>query len=465
MQAQDAERSPLIVCVEHLQQTSGPAATPDCVMALRGKLMTDRTTLPACARIILRDLAITLRLLRIANSAMVNPSGATVKSVSHATAMLGTDAVIQLLDSIPTGAMSRPVRELAVLNQLTAWMARALMLRREPRFVEETFISGLFRNLGELSYAIEFPKEYDAILIGSRGTIAGLRASCRSHAKFDFDELTAALLQFWSLHGSMVLAAQSTPDALAAQHGNPEAEIALAASLAHLVITAYFRAEGAERDRILKPYWSVIEKEFCVHENQLADLCDSILAVNKAYMENNHVTREGMRLRTMVPEAEVPAPAVPVSTVAPAAPAFTFQIGPTVKSFLKNAIGELADRAAWIKFDDPNLRVSSVAGEWPNGGVDALPSLLNPRKPPFLMAFGHRQDVWVDFLKDDRFRDSPLAQKLHPAAFFLLPVVDGRKVRGCLYFDWADKRGTAPETVLPALMAMRDHLATNMPAA
>ncbi|HEU0124032.1 MAG TPA: HDOD domain-containing protein [Bryobacteraceae bacterium] len=459
MQAVALERSPLTICVEQLQQAAGPAASHENIVALSAKLLTDSSTLQACARIILRDLGLTLRLLRIANSVMFNHIGSTVMSVTHAAALMGTDALSQMVDSVPRHALPRPARELVALSHLTAVIARTLVSRVEPRYGEEAFVSGLFRNIGEVCYVLECPAEYQKLLFGSQGQMIGLRAACRSQNRFEFDELTAGLLQNWSLHGAPVLSAQSTPDALFAQHGNQDADIALAASVAHVIVTANFRCDIQERDKVMRYCLPVLAKAYRMRDAQVPELCFGALESVYGLMQQLNLSRDRLRLREWIPETkpEQKAPA-PVSTVLPK--------GATMATLLDTAITYGVDRAAWLPYAEPVVKVSRLAGQgWPGNAVEALPGLLHPRKPPFLLAFGQRQDVWIDFAKDDRFASSDLAKMLRPEAFFLLPVSDGKRVRGCLYFDWTRRRDFAAESLVPPLSALRDYVATSMPAA
>lgn len=456
MQTLEAERSPLEITVDHLQQTAGPAANNDNVVALATKLLTDGT-LQSCARIIQQDLGLTLRLLRVANSAMFNLAGKTVLSVTHSTALMGTDALSQLVDSVPRLTLPRPVRELVLLSNLSAVIARNLMGRLEPRYTEEAFISGLFRNIGEIIYALEQPEDYTKLLRASQGQMTGLRAACRTHSKFDFDELTAGLLQHWSLHGSPVMAAQSTPEALLAQSGNPEAEIALAASLGHLISVATWRCDLHEREKILRACWPSLAKQFQIREQQLPELCFSALDAVHGLMNQMGIKKDELRLKEWMPPPEE----VPV----PDAHAVRLPEGATLDSALQMALALGIDRVAWLPYIEPDIQLGEYAGGWTLAEAELLPKVIHPRKPPFLLAFGQRQDVWIDFAKDDRFRATPLAERISPLVYFLLPVCEGRKVRGCLYFDWITRRDFSPETLLPALSAFRDAMATNMPAA
>jgi len=100
------------------------------------------------------------RRLRIANSALFNHAERTVLSVLHASALLGTDALSELLETVPRSPIARPVCELVALSQIAGNFAWLLMRRLEPRFSDDAFIAGLLRNLGEVMIAQERPEDY-----------------------------------------------------------------------------------------------------------------------------------------------------------------------------------------------------------------------------------------------------------------------------------------------------------------
>lgn len=444
---QDVLRSPLESCIDQMQNAAGPPAIGENAFALSGKLTSDRTTLQACGRIVQRDLGLTLRLLRIANSALFNHAGRTVLNVSHAAALLGTDAMAELLETVPRSSIPSPVRELVVLSQIAGNFAWFLAGRLEPRWCEDAFIAGLLRNLGEVMIAQERPEDYAHILAGSNGTFAGLRAASRSTLHFDFDELTMALLGAWSIRGAPALAAQSTPDALLAQSAVADGAVALAASLGHLLTLAYFRAEDRDRDHIMKSCWPALAKVFHIREPQMADLCDVTYLASEPVAMQLNVTRDQLRLRGWIPARAEQA-------VAPRIVERVAHNGKGIGSILRAGLAQGMDRAAWLPFENNAIGNAELAGDGWRGAP--LRELIHPRKPPYLLAFTQRQDVWIDFAKDDRFEASDLVRELNPAAFFLLPVCEGRTVRGCLYFDWTKPRDKTPETYLPGLASLRN---------
>ncbi|MBM3784852.1 MAG: HDOD domain-containing protein [Acidobacteria bacterium] len=456
---QSAVLSPLDVAVQHLQHAPGPPAIGENAFALAGKLLSDQSTIQAGARIIERDLGLTLRLLRMVNSAMFNHAGRTILSVTHASALIGTDMMSQLLETVPRNAIPRPARELVVLSQIAGHFSWVLMARVEPRWTEDAFIAGLFRNMGEVMVALEQPEDYQHILHLSGGTLPGLRAGCRRHLHFDFDELTAMLLNTWSLHGAPDLAARSTPEALLAQGTQSETMMALAAALGHSLTQACFRAEDKDRDSVLRACWPALARIFRVRDVHLPELCDIVFKSVEGLAKATQVSREQLRLKPWVPEAAPEARPAEAPVVAGAIAG-----GATIESILRSALGHGMDRAAWLPLVESGIGVPWLEGEgWPAGVSSEIDTLFPVRKPPFLLAFSQRRDVWIDCGKDDRYNNTGMVKRLLPAAFFLLPVCEGRTVKGCLYFDWSKRRDQPPETLLATLQALRDFMAANIP--
>ena len=456
MIAPEIARSPLEKCLDQIQHSAGPPPAPDILTALTVRLAVPQVNLAACGRIIERDYGLTLRLLRTVNATLLAHGDSPTLSIPHAAALLGTDALTGLIAACETRTLSRPVREIVAISRLTSLLAGSLMARQEPRLADDAAIAGLFRNIGETCFALEFPDEYDALVRRSLGYVAGLRAACRATHRFDFDEISARLLPLWSLQGAPALSAQSSPEALSMQHGLPEAGVALAATLAHVLATAYFRCDSAERDKLVRPYLPILAQHYHLRERHLAELCGYASESFQPHLDAMHLEYDQLYLRRTLPPDES----------APEVVAAGGATGPTTAGLLRAAIAKGVDRAAWLSFSDPGVRLEAAAGEgWPDGGPDRLAQLIDPRKPPFLLAFGQRQDVWIDFSRDHRFLASPLAQALQPAAFSILPVYEGRRVRGCLYFDWTTPREHPPEQILPALCAVRDAMAARIAAA
>lgn len=450
MQATSLERSPLAICADPLAQAPGPALQPAAARRLAGALLTDRAALPAWARMAARDFALTVRLLRLANSALFHPEGGAVLRLSHVAALLGTDALAEMLDGLPRRQALFPERGLLALSLATSHIAGRLMERRDPRLVEEAAICGLLRNCGEVCFAAAHGEEYRRILQSSAGQLSGLRAACRSLRHFDFDELSAALLAQWAIGGPALAAAQASPDALLARAaGGPDAEIALAAAVAHSLAAAQLRASDAEANRLAKALARPLAVAYGLRDpQQAAHWIEDALQYAASALDWSALTRDRLLLSHWIRAEE------PVTTPD------RLPSGAGLETLLLAAVASGARRAAWITVDGANLDLTTRVGNWDTAAVDALLATLEPRRPPALLAFHQAQDVALEFPRDSRFAAWPLAVALSPSAVLLLPVRSGRNVEGCFYFDWA---GATPDLALCA--AIRADWLTNRPGA
>ena len=101
-------------------------------------------------RIILQDLGLTSRILRVANSALYNRSGHPIMSVAHGTILLGWDNVRNLVSTVRYlehfAGRAPGLRELLLLSLLSAVHGRNIAATIGYPCPEDAYICGLFRN-------------------------------------------------------------------------------------------------------------------------------------------------------------------------------------------------------------------------------------------------------------------------------------------------------------------------------
>lgn len=157
-------------------------------------------------QVILRDPALTAKLMRVANSAYYNSTGVAVSSVSRALMVLGMDTVRQLflaLSLVDALGEEGPLRE-RVDQELgrslhAAFQARAFAQREREPAIEEIFVSALLVNLGSLAfwcYGGDVALELDLAL---RKGVADMGATQKNIVGFRLTLLSAALAQEWKL--------------------------------------------------------------------------------------------------------------------------------------------------------------------------------------------------------------------------------------------------------------------------
>lgn len=161
------------------------------------------------AELILQDVSMTTRVLRMANSIVYNPGRNAISTVSRAIVVLGFEAVRSICMSIKViDAMREGTYGEEVLHQLAqafhaAAQARALAERRKDKSPEEVFIATLLYHLGQMVF-------WSFVDVIDPGAVRRLRQARKHHGAdevaaqrdalgFGFDELTAALNQEWRL--------------------------------------------------------------------------------------------------------------------------------------------------------------------------------------------------------------------------------------------------------------------------
>ena len=150
-------------------------------MSELAKAMSDEsTTLSLLTNIVLKNVSLTAMVLRSANSVHYNPRGKPTLSVSRALTLMGWDSVGSLSAAVLLfehfSQQPDHLKELVLLMLLTGNHARQVALRSGMRAIEEAYLCGMFRNLGELIVACHLPDEYariQEVLINGQKTGAG----------------------------------------------------------------------------------------------------------------------------------------------------------------------------------------------------------------------------------------------------------------------------------------------------
>ncbi len=162
------------------------------------------------ANVILRDYALTSKLLKLVNSAFYGNMAAEVTSISRAVVILGFEKVRMIANSLTFfghlrgGPRERELKDSMTKSFLCGLIARHLAQRCRLRGAEEAFIQGLFRNLGENLVIYYFPDEYGEIgeLMQTR-ELSKIAAS-RAVLGVSYEDLGAAVARTWKLPDAII---------------------------------------------------------------------------------------------------------------------------------------------------------------------------------------------------------------------------------------------------------------------
>ena len=127
--------------------------------------LSEQSDAASLANAILKDLALTNKVLRIANSVYYSRGGGRVSTVSRAIVLLGFETVrslaisLMLFEHIQDKTHAQLLKDEFLRASLRGLLARSLSERLALESAEQAFVCGLFHNLGRLLAHYYFPEE------------------------------------------------------------------------------------------------------------------------------------------------------------------------------------------------------------------------------------------------------------------------------------------------------------------
>jgi len=162
--------------LRRMRHKSDFPALSDSVTRIQRVANSENQSVSSLAGEILKDVALTNKLLRLVNTAHFSSAGGSVSTVSRAVALVGFAGIRNLATSL---VLVEHMHDKAHANQLKEEFLRALMagmlaseLGGVARESEEAFIGAMFQNLGRLLTEFYFAEEARQV----RGIVAGAGA-------------------------------------------------------------------------------------------------------------------------------------------------------------------------------------------------------------------------------------------------------------------------------------------------
>lgn len=143
--------------IDRLNQSELPALAT-VVQELQRLTEQQHASVQQLTDVLLRDAALTAKVLRVGNSSYYNPSQETIKTISRAIVMIGFDSVrsislsVSLIDGLMNRAPRQQLQELLARSFHAAVQARNIAGYVLTKHEEEVFIAALLHEVGELAF-------------------------------------------------------------------------------------------------------------------------------------------------------------------------------------------------------------------------------------------------------------------------------------------------------------------------
>lgn len=204
--------------LSRMRQGSDFPALSEAVAAINQIAASDKESVNKLSNSILRDFALTNKLLKLANTAFYGRAGGgAITTVSRAVVMLGFDTVrsialsLLLFDNLENREQAQQLKEEFVKVLFAGMLARDMAARAQVKDAEEAFICSMFHNLGRTLSMFYFPQEAEeAAHLMRSGGCSELKASTRALG-LSFEELGIGIARSWGFPEQLVLSLKKLP--------------------------------------------------------------------------------------------------------------------------------------------------------------------------------------------------------------------------------------------------------------
>ena len=214
----DVRQSALNVLLRRMRVESDFPALSESIGAINRIASSDREGVGALSNNILKDFALTNKLLRLANVAFYNQvGGGAISTISRAVVILGFDAVrsialsLILFDNLENKAHAQQLKEEFVKVLYAGMLAREMADKAQVKDVEEAFIGAMLHNLGRMLAMFYFPAETAAIRqrVEAEG-YSDVRASAEVLG-VSFENLGMGIARSWGFPDQLVQSMKKLP--------------------------------------------------------------------------------------------------------------------------------------------------------------------------------------------------------------------------------------------------------------
>jgi len=277
----DAKQVALDFLLLKMRHKSDFPALARTVSVVNKIIRADQQSAANLANTILKDFALTNKLLKMVNTAYYQQFGGNVSTVSRAVTILGFDTIrnialsLMLFDKLHNQAQATHLKDEVVASFFAGILARRLVPLLGVREMEEAFICAMLHGLGRLLVMFYFPEEYPEIEQHVQGGEDEEKAAA-AVLGLGFEEIGVGIARAWNFPDKIVyslrrdtLAAASPPG------GEGDEKLRRLAWLANELCRVVRSTPPEERDRHLEPLLNAAGRYATLSREQLIQVVES----------------------------------------------------------------------------------------------------------------------------------------------------------------------------------------------
>ena len=215
----DPKQSTLEFLLRRMRVKGDFPALSESVTSINRIASSDKESVNKLSNSVLKDFALTNKLLKLVNSVMYSQfDSGSISTISRAVVILGFDSVrsialsLMMFDNMQNKGHAQQLKEEFVRSLFSGMLARGLAGRALVKDAEEAFICSMFHNLGRTLSMFYFPDETTEIqkLIQAKGVSE--ESAAVQVLGLAFEDLGVGIAKAWGFPDSMLQSMRSLPD-------------------------------------------------------------------------------------------------------------------------------------------------------------------------------------------------------------------------------------------------------------
>ena len=233
------------------------------------------------AQIILKDFALTSKLLKVVNTVSYGQFGGRINTISKAVVILGFEPVrniamtLILLDFLQNKAQAAELKDEIVFSLFSGMVAAELAPNHHPGFAEEATICSMFQHLGKLLATFYFFEESQQIKRLLENTDTTEDAAAVKVLGLSFNELGVGVARYWNFPPDMVSAMRKLPEGKLRKPAGGDVRLNLTVNLANELSKLAAITDLADKDHALSQLRERYQDALPVSERELARALDN----------------------------------------------------------------------------------------------------------------------------------------------------------------------------------------------
>ncbi len=255
----DGKQSTLDFLLRRMRHKSDFPALSESVSAINKIANSETESINKLSSTILKDFALTNKILRLVNSAYFRPAGGgSISTVSRAVIVLGFEAVrniaitVLLFEHMQNKGNANQLKEDFLRANLAGILAKDISATAQMRDLEQTFICSLFNSLGRLLSQFYFPEESDEIrrLVAQKNCTEDTAAL--QVLGISFEEMGIAIARQWGFPPLIVSTMRKLPAGRIKKPVTQEERLRVLSSFSNELCDMIAQATPEARDREMK---------------------------------------------------------------------------------------------------------------------------------------------------------------------------------------------------------------------